>query len=62
MTNKNEILDCTATCAIQDNEIPNVDSLCKEISIEEGSVQNVIIHILRADRSTESLSGFVALH
>ena len=49
MTDKKEILDCTDACAIQDNEIPDIDSLCEAVHIEESAGQAAIIHVLRAE-------------
>ena len=49
MTDKKEILDCTDACAIQDNEIPDIDSLCEAVRIEKSAGQAVFIHVLRAE-------------
>lgn len=46
---KENSFDPAAERWIEGSEIPNLDSLCDEIDIEQGDGQEVFIHVLRAE-------------
>ena len=49
MRRKENSFDPEAERRIEGCEIPNLDSLCDEIEIEQGDGEEVFIHVLRAE-------------
>ena len=49
MRRKENFIDPMFCFRIDESEIPNLDSICNEINIEQGDGQEVFIHVLRAE-------------